>query len=235
MLLGTFQKINNIKIIKRTIKILISKFIINNLKKTKMVQLKKKVTLKRKEAVGIFDFKKIIITLNWKCKIIDGELGPDFDLMAFYKTKDGKTGGVCSNEYNSRKSDLGFLDKFPFMQLSGDDKPDENMKEGDPMDEEMKIAKLDDFDAVYICVINYDDAVEGNEEVFGKYGGDVTVTTDSGDNFEVPMDSMEEGHVALICKIDNTTGNPRLINENKILSLGEFAETIPGAELVVKM
>lgn len=201
------------------------------------VQLKRKVTLKRKEAVGITKFKKMVITLNWTLqKNEDGELGPDFDLMAFYKTKDGKTGGICADGYNQNKDDMGALDKFPYMELDQDAKPEDDSKEGDEEQEEMKIAKLDDFDTVYVCVINFDDAIKMKTEVFGKYDGYVTVTTDSGDNFDVPMDEKEKkGHVALICSIDNKTGSPRLINENKIMSLGEFAESIPGAELVVNM
>lgn len=201
------------------------------------VKLKKKVTLKRKESVGISGFERMKVTLNWALqKLENGELGPDFDLMAFYKTKDGKTGGVCAEGYNQRKDDMGFLDKFPFMQLDQDAAADENSKEGDEENEEMKIAKLDDFDYVAICVINYDDAIEMKQEVFGKYNGYVSVTTDSGDNFEVPMDEKEKsGHVALICSINNSTGSPKLINENKILTLGEFADSIPGSELVVNV
>lgn len=200
-----------------------------------MVQLKKKVTLKRKESVGISNFSKMIITLNWTLqKRSNGELGPDFDLMAFYKTHDGKTGGVCAEGYNQSRNDMGFLDKFPFMQLDQDAAADDDSKEGDEESEEMKIAKLDDFESIYICVINFDDAIEMKQEVFGNYNGYVSVTTDTGDNFEVPMDEKEKhGHVALICSINNKFGTPQLINENKILTLGEFAESIPGSSLVV--
>ena len=204
----------------------------------KEVQLKKKVTLKRKgDTAGISDFTKMIVTLNWTLQEDDsGELGPDFDLMAFYKTKDGKKGGVCAEGYNANKDDMGFLDKFPYMQLDQDAAADDNSKAGDEESEEMKIGKLDDFDKVYICVINYDDAIDNKPAVFGSYKGYVSVTTDTGDNFEVPMDEKEkQGHVALICSINNTSGNPKLVNENKILTLGEFADSIPGAELVVNL
>ncbi|MBQ5360681.1 MAG: methionine adenosyltransferase, partial [Lachnospiraceae bacterium] len=37
----------------------------------------------------------------------------DLDLCLFFKKKDGEVGGVFSNEYRSKKSDLGTLDKFP--------------------------------------------------------------------------------------------------------------------------
>lgn len=72
---------------------------------------------------------------------------------------------------------------------------------------------------------------------FGNYNGFVSVQTDSesGDNnFEIPLDSMDEGHVVVVCKIDNTSGKPRLFNENKVLSLGQFAREIPGSKLILE-
>lgn len=200
------------------------------------VQLKKKVTLKRKgESAEVATFDKMIIALNWTLeKLPNGELGPDFDLMAFYTKKDGAEGGICSKDYNQNAADMGYLDKFPWMQLDQDAKPSEDSKEGDIEDEEMKIAKLDDFDEVYICVINYEDALEGNSATFGNYSGAVTVTTDNGENFEIPLDSMDPGHVMVVCKIDNKSGRPRLINENSVLTLGKFASTIPGSKLILE-
>jgi uncharacterized protein involved in tellurium resistance len=200
------------------------------------VQLKKKVTLKRKgDSAEVATFKKMIINLSWTLqRLPNGELGPDFDLMAYYKKKDGGDGGICSDGYNQSKADKGYLDKFPWMQLNQDAKPGEESKEGDIEDEEMKIAKLDDFDEVYICVINYWDAIEGNSATFGNYSGVVSVTTDTGENFEIPLDSMDQGHVMVVCKIDNKSGRPRLINENSVLTLGKFASTIPGSKLILE-
>lgn len=203
------------------------------------IKLKQKVTLKRKgDAAEVPTFNKMIVTLNWTLiDVGDGELGPDFDLMAYYKKKDGGEGGICASGYNQNIADMGYLDRFPWMQLNKDDKPEGDSKVGDSADEEMKIAKLDEFDTVYICVINYEDALEGKPATFGNYNGFVSVVTDNekGDNnFEVPLDSMEQGHVAVVCKIDNSTGRPRLINENRVLSLGKFAKEIPGSKLILE-
>ena len=198
------------------------------------VQLKPKVTLKRKgDSADVATFKKLVVQLNWVLEKSGDGLGPDFDLMAFYKTKDGKDGGICAEGYNQNKADMGFIDKFPFMELDKDDKADDDSKEGDEASEVLRIAKIDDFSEVYICVINYDDAVENIPAVFGKYKGYVTVKSDTGDHFEVPLDSQESGHVAVICKIDNTKGKPKLINENTILTLGKFAKAIPGSSLIL--
>jgi tellurite resistance protein TerA len=208
------------------------------------VTLKKKVTLKRKgDSVEVATFGKMVVTLNWTLEKVGVDengkdvFGPDFDLMAYYKTKDGTEGGICSSGYNQNKADMGYLDKFPWMQLDQDDKPEDNSKAGDPANEEMKISKLDDFDEVYICVINYEDALEGNPATFGKYNGFISVVTDSTNgenNFEIPLDSMDSGHVALVCKIVNTSGKPRLINENTVMSLGKFSTAVPGAKLILE-
>jgi len=39
--------------------------------------------------------------------------------MAFYKTKDGRTGGVYSDNYAG--GSLGDLNGFPYIELSGDE------------------------------------------------------------------------------------------------------------------
>ena len=80
------------------------------------VTLKKKVTLRKKNDSVAFNFAgKLKVKLFWQSDT-------DLDLCLFFKKKDGEVGGVFSNEYRSKKSDLGTLDKFPFMQHMGDNK-----------------------------------------------------------------------------------------------------------------
>jgi len=202
-------------------------------------KLKQKITLKRKgDGVEVATFTRMIVKLNWELQDVgNGDLGPDFDLMAFYKCKDGKEGGICSSGYNQNAADMGFLDKFPWMELDKDDKPESNSKVGDSADEQMKISNLDEFNTVYVCVINYEDALNGKKASFGSYNGFVTVQTDSesgNNNFEVPLDSTDEGHLVVVCKIDNSSGRPRLYNENRVLSIGQFAKEIPGSKLILE-
>lgn len=205
------------------------------------LRLKPKVTLKRKGDVAeVSTFSRMVVTMNWTLEVVNqetGELGPDFDLMAYYKCKDGREGGICSSAFNQNAADMGYLDKFPWMQLDQDAKADSDSKAGDQESEEMKIANLEEFETVYICVLNFDDAIEGIKACFGNYNGFVSVQTDSenGDNnFEVPLDSMDEGHIIVVCKIDNSSGKPRLYNENRVLSLGQFAKEIPGSKLILE-
>ena len=80
------------------------------------VQLKKKVTLKRKGETAAFTFNgKLKVKLIWGTKT-------DQDLCIFFKRKDGQVGGVFSNEYRNKKSDLGNLNSFPYMLHMGDNK-----------------------------------------------------------------------------------------------------------------
>ena len=80
------------------------------------VTLKKKITLRRKEEQAAFTFSgKLKVKLIWSSDT-------DLDLCLFFKKKDGSIGGIFSNEYRGKKSDLGDLSKFPFMLHMGDNK-----------------------------------------------------------------------------------------------------------------
>ena len=69
--------------------------------------------LKQKGAsANLGAFKQLKVSLIWTSAV-------DLDLMAFYKTKDGRTGGVYSDNYAG--GSLGDLNAFPFLQLSGDE------------------------------------------------------------------------------------------------------------------
>ena len=79
-------------------------------------------------------FKQLKVSLIWTSAV-------DLDLMAFYKTKDGRTGGVYSNNYAG--GSLGDLNQFPFIQLAGDEGV--GALGGDNR-EDLRIANLDDYD-----------------------------------------------------------------------------------------
>ena len=79
-------------------------------------------------------FNQLKVSLVWTSAV-------DLDLMAFYKTRDGRIGGVYSDNYNG--GTLGELNAFPFMELSGDEGV--GAKGGDNR-EELRITKLDDIE-----------------------------------------------------------------------------------------
>jgi hypothetical protein len=49
--------------------------------------------------------------------------------MVYYKTKDGKEGGICAFGTIKIKADMGVSDKFPWMKdHRWDDKPEDTSK-----------------------------------------------------------------------------------------------------------
>ena len=79
------------------------------------VQLKRKITLRRKEKPAEFTFDGLLkVKLLWQSKT-------DLDLCIFFKRKDGQIGGVFSSAFRQKKSDLGNLSEFPFMLHKGDE------------------------------------------------------------------------------------------------------------------
>ena len=187
-----------------------------------MAELKAKITLKTKGDEAYISVKQLMVTLKWSANV-------DLDLMAFYKTKDGKTGAVFSDNYPG--GTMGNLNAFPFIQLSGD--AGVGAKGGDN-EEVLRITKLDDIAELYIMTLNYTDASQKKDAAFNSYDGGVVLMDDKGESIAVPLNSTEKGHIAIIAKIDNTSPmGAKLINENHIMSLDKFVEIIPGADQLI--
>lgn len=188
-----------------------------------MVDLKAKVILNQKGQEAYVSVKQLMVTLKWTAKV-------DLDLMAFYQTKDGKEGGIFSDNYPG--GELGSLNEFPFIQLSGDEGVGAT---GGDNQEVLRITKLDDFATVYICTLNYTDASQKKNSSFSEYDGGISVMDDKGESIGVPLNSSTPGQVAVIAKIDNTSPmGAKLINENKIIDLQTFVNSIPGAKSLVQ-
>ncbi len=174
--------------------------------------------LKQKGAkADIGAFKQIKVSLIWTSPV-------DLDLMAFYKAKDGKVGGIYSDNYAG--GTLGDLNNFPFIQLSGDEGVG---AKGGQNREEMRIAKLDDFEELYICALNFTDASSGADKVFANYDARVEVVTDRGEHHTVALDSKQPGAVAVICKFASGFISSSLVNDSEVMGLEAFRTKIPGA------
>lgn len=187
------------------------------------VKLKKKITLRRKQEEVAFTFGgKLKVNLYWTSDT-------DLDLCLFFRKKDGEVGGVFSNEYRQKKSDLGSLDKFPYMLHLGDNK---EPAPGGEESEQINIAKLDDIDEAFVCIVNYGAAIEGEDVTYADEGGRIEVKSDSGDYLEVLADSSDEGHVYCVCSIKNKGGEFALKNESKVMSLSKAYNEIPGFALI---
>jgi uncharacterized protein involved in tellurium resistance len=188
------------------------------------VTLKKKITLKRKGESVAFTFSgKLKIKLIWGTDT-------DQDLCLFFKKKDGSIGGVFSDEYRNKKSDLGDLNKFPYMLHMGDNK---EPQPGDEEVEQINVASLNEIDTAYVCVVNYGAAIEGEDVTFAEDHARVELQSDSGDYLEVLADSTEHGHVYCVCSIKNENGENSLKNESRVMDLSTAYEEIPGFELIV--
>ena len=161
-------------------------------------------------------FKQLKVSLIWTSAV-------DLDLMAFYQTKDGQVGSVYSDNYAG--GTLGDLNQFPFIELSSDQGIG---AVGGHNREDMRIVKLDGFDELYICALNFTDASQAGK-VFANYDAKVEVITDRGESYTVSLDSRQSGPVAVICKFIGGLISSSLINDSEVMSLDKFKSQIPGA------
>lgn len=187
------------------------------------VKLKKKITLRRKQEECAFTFTgKLKVKLFWSSST-------DLDLCLFFKKKNGEVGGVFSNEYRGKRSDLGSLEKFPFMLHLGDNK---EPAPGGEETEQINIASLADIEQAFICIVNYDAAIDQRDVTYADEGGRVELQSDSGDYLEVLADSKDEGHVYCVCSIKNNDGEYALKNESRVMDLATAFDDVPGFALI---
>lgn len=187
------------------------------------VQLKRKVTLRRKEKPAEFTFTGLLkVKLLWQSST-------DLDLCLFFKKKDGEVGGVFSSAFRQKKSDLGSLTEFPYMLHKGDEAEPEA---GGESVEQINIANLNEIDTAYVCVLNYGKAIEGEEVKFAHDSGRIEIQSDNGDYFEVVIDAEQQGHVYHVCSIKNNEGENSVMNEGVVMDLGTAFDKIPGFSLI---
>lgn len=186
-----------------------------------MAQIKAKITLKNSGEEAYVSVKQLRATLKWTAAV-------DLDLMVFYKAKDGKVGGVFSDNYAG--GTMGNLNTFPFIMLSQDAGVG---AKGGENEEDVRITKLDDMAELYICTLNFTDASQNRAASFSRYDAHIVVADDRGESVGVPLDSTQNGTVAVIAKIDNTSPmGAKLINLNKVMDFNAFQSSIPGANLL---
>lgn len=187
------------------------------------VQLKRKVVLRRKEKPAEFTFTGLLkVKLLWQSST-------DLDLCLFFKKKDGEVGGVFSSAFRQKKSDLGSLETFPYMLHTGDEP---EPAEGGESVEQINVASLNDIDTAYVCVLNYSKAIDGEEVNFAQDSGRIEIMSDSGDYFELIIDSETQGHVYCVCSIKNNNGENSVMNEGVVMDLGTAFDKIPGFALI---
>jgi tellurite resistance protein TerA len=151
------------------------------------------------ETASLGGLKQFMVSLKWTT-------AADFDLAAAYQKKDGSLGMVYFGE-------LGDLNAFPYMQLSGDEGVGDS---GGDNEETMRVMKLDDMSYVWIICWDYGSVQTGTPARFS--GSDVTVSLmdDSGTNHSVSLDTGDTGNTCLVATIDNTNAmGASFINASK--------------------
>jgi len=156
--------------------------------------------LKQKgEEANVGGFKQLMIAMKWTT-------AADFDLAAAYEGKDGKIGLVYFGE-------LGDLNKFPFMQLSGDEGVGDK---GGQNEETMRLAKLDELKNVWLICWDYGKVKDGSAARFKDSDVNLSIIDDKGTTYNVKLDTGDMGNVAIIATIDNTSAiGAKLINTSK--------------------
>ncbi len=145
--------------------------------------------LKQKGAsAALGGIKQFMVSLKWTT-------AADFDLAAAYQRKDGTTGMVYFGE-------LGDLNSFPFMQLSGDEGVGD---QGGDNEETMRVMKIDDMKFIWILCWDYGAVQEGKPARFAGSDVLVSLTDDAGISHSVTLDTGTVGNVCLVATIDNSS------------------------------
>ena len=144
-------------------------------------------------------FKQLMVSMKWTT-------AADFDLAAAYEDKSGKQGLIYFGE-------LGDLNAFPFMQLSGDEGVGDA---GGDNEETMRITKLDDMKYVWLLCWDYGKVQDGAAARFKDSDVKLSVMDDSGTTHNVDLDTGDMGNVALVATIDNSSPiGAKLVNSSK--------------------
>ncbi|MFP4349931.1 MAG: hypothetical protein ACOCWY_06465 [Thermodesulfobacteriota bacterium] len=148
---------------------------------------------------NVAGFNQLMVSMKWTT-------AADFDLAAAYEDKNGKQGLIYFGE-------LGDLNAFPFMQLSGDEGVGDT---GGDNEETMRITKLDDMKYVWLLCWDYGKIQDGAPARFKDSDVNLTVLDDKGTSHNVTLDTGDMGNVALLAVIDNSSPvGAKLINASK--------------------
>ncbi len=131
--------------------------------------------------------KQFMVSLKWTS-------AADFDLAAVYESKDGRVGLVYFGE-------LGNLNDFPYMQLSGDEGVGDT---GGDNQEDMRVMKIDDMNHIWILCWDYGAVQEGKPARFAASDVSVSLMDDTGTGHDVTLDTGDTGNVCVVAQVDNT-------------------------------
>lgn len=156
--------------------------------------------LKQKGAeASLGGIKQFLVSLKWTT-------AADFDLAAAYQSRSGEQGLVYFGE-------LGDLNAFPFMQLSGDEGVGDT---GGDNEETLRVMKLDDLAFVWVICWDYGAVQKGEPARFDGSDASVTLMDDSGMHHEVKLVTGDIGNACIIATIDNSSPmGAKLVNTSR--------------------
>lgn len=181
---------------------------------------------KKGESVGLAPgFKRLTATMTWA-------KGADFDLAAWFLTKDGRSGLVYygNREAKDAQGFMQSLQAFPFMKLSADAGRGDTEGAGGNA-EELVIASLDRFEKVFLIAWDYTciagkpaDAKKKEPAVAAgsaaRFQGSnlaIRLVDDRGSEYQVQFQLAQgmiapKANIGLVAIIDNSAGEARVIN-----------------------
>lgn len=158
--------------------------------------MEENMELKQKGSLAFIAIKQLMVSMKWTT-------AADFDLAAAYEGKNGTIGLVYFGE-------LGDLNNFPHMQLSGDEGVGDA---GGDNEETMRITKLDELKNVWILCWDYGMIQEGKGARFKDSDIKLSIMDDRGKSTSVEIDTGDMGNVCCIATIDNSSPmGAKLIN-----------------------
>lgn len=162
--------------------------------------------------------KSFDITITWTTPV-------DLDLCVFYRSCDGREGGVFSDEFRSNSGDLGRLDDFPFMIHLGDSRAP---LAGQTGSETVRVGRQDVFERIDVVIINYGEAIDLLDVDYSDPGGachmgDIEIKS-------APTGSGQAYHLATLRR--QPDGQLHIETVNRVITLREAYDTIPGFALI---
>jgi len=138
----------------------------------------------------------------------------DFDLGVAYIAKDGRTGFV----YFGNK---GSLNVFPHIMLDHDAGIGDTVDSGGNS-ETLTIGNITDHQKLYILCWDYGAIGKGQSARFKEADEILTIKTNSGIEYEMPLDDFSDGNVVALAEIDNSGDKPELINKSLVIQVGSW-------------
>lgn len=187
--------------------------------------------LLKDEAFEILFERKFTILLGWNnCIKRFRKRFMDLDLCAFYRKKNGETGGVFSSEFNlSKKHTEGSLSEFPFIFLFGENRLSPKYEN----EEMIGVVNIHKMEEVFIVAVDYNAAVK-NEPGFSLPLTLETIGTNPLISISYTKTENTQGAILLLAtlkELDN--GSIIISNKSKLMDLLEAFNEIPGIDSIL--